>query len=631
MATTENGIYYPTDGTQPADVLSDMKKMAESIDETINDNTYDDTKIKEDISKIKEKQETQNKIIEKNAENIEDNATDIQDLKEENANLKAQIPTGTAAGEEISLQDSAKMELVDFGLQGNSKQEIETGKNKAILPDMTKEINGMTVNIKDGVISITGKSNVYYVTYLKIGTAKIESGKTYYLNDFGNKSGSISLYVNETSVWFPDNIGQEKNWQANESGTFNIQIGLGGGESQDWNLKLMICEESGQEWVEGKEPKPTLENQSEVEAVGDSGSVEIVKSNKNILDFGNQTGNGITFNKNRITLNNPTGFLYSTNNNIGGNKFLFGKTLIFSLRANGEITGNNMAQFIVHSNKRQYLVTVNYSKKSYVNAISTVKVTLADDERIGSVQVYTAGTTGNLTIDVQVEIADGATDIIEHEGNTYTIPIQNPFYKIGDFADGFIKQNKWYEQHYIKEVIFTGTENWQLSSNQFRTFYRDIYNTSNGIANINDAATNYFKYQYTPREDIQAFDLANLNAAKNYAAFRVCVSNSSEITTVEEWKAKLQELNTQGNPLKLYYVLNTPELIECTAEQTQILEQIVKDGTFKEVTHFYTTEDLKPTIEVKYYKDLETLFNKQAELESTLNNVQAQLLELGGN
>ena len=70
MATTEKGIYYPNDGTQPADVLGDMKKMAESIDEAINDNTYDDTEIKEDISKIKEEQKKQNKNIEKNVTNI---------------------------------------------------------------------------------------------------------------------------------------------------------------------------------------------------------------------------------------------------------------------------------------------------------------------------------------------------------------------------------------------------------------------------------------------------------------------------------------------------------------------------------------------------------------------------------
>ena len=47
----------------------------------------------------------------------------IESLQEENANLKAQIPTGQASGEEKSLIDSTEMELVDFSLQGNSRQE----------------------------------------------------------------------------------------------------------------------------------------------------------------------------------------------------------------------------------------------------------------------------------------------------------------------------------------------------------------------------------------------------------------------------------------------------------------------------------------------------------------------------
>ena len=103
-----------------------------------------------------------------------------------------------------------------------------------------------------------------------------------------------------------------------------------------------------------------------------------------------------------------------------------------------------------------------------------------------------------------------------------------------------------------------------------------------------------------------------------------------DLTTLSDFKAKLQELYNAGNPIKLYYILATPELIECTEEQTQALEQIIADGTYKGVTHYFTTQDLKPTIELTYYKDLETLFNKQEQLESTLNNVQAQILELGG-
>ena len=37
MATTENGIYYPNDGKKAADVLADLKAMAESIDKNIQE------------------------------------------------------------------------------------------------------------------------------------------------------------------------------------------------------------------------------------------------------------------------------------------------------------------------------------------------------------------------------------------------------------------------------------------------------------------------------------------------------------------------------------------------------------------------------------------------------------------
>ena len=697
-------------------------------------------------------------------ESINANTTDIIKLQEENAKLKAQIPTGTAAGAEISLNDSAEMELVDFGLQGNSYQEVNEGKNKAIIPDREETFNGMSINIKNGIINITGKSSVTYTSYRIVGSAELEAGKTYYLRLFGNKDGSASLRNDTESVWFPDSENNENQFTPTVGGTYNIQLGFGSGENQNWNVRYSISETSNADWVEGKEPKPTLENPSEVEAVGDNinifddtvekvmstindsgnevadtgtndfykqiiiptsknyimhfdkinggstasyvrfayyndetflsreisntnnyiftvpencnkidcktnagtnnginfenlkiekgavattyspclqGSTQIIKSNKNILDFGNQIGNGIAFNKNRITLNNPTGYLYSTNNNIGGNKFLSGKTLIFSLKANGEITGNNMAQFIVHSNKRQYLVSVNYPKKSYANTINTVKVTLADDERIGSVQVWTVGTTCDLTIDVQIEISDEATDFIEHEGNTYTIPVQKPFYKIGDYADTFIKQdNKCYEQHYIKEYIFTGNENWfdggtttnnqYIWSNPFEDANKSILGNYNDDI-VSPVLSNYFISIGNRSNNAGSVGISFVNFTNGETHLRVGVGLNSEYNTLELFKQKLQELNAAGTPVKMYYISSTPELIKCISEQTQILEQIIKDGTYKEVTHFYTTEDLKPTMQVKYYKDLETLFNKQAELESTLNNVQAQLLELGGN
>ena len=326
MATTKNGIYYPSDGTQPADVLGDMKKMAESIDENIQDNKYDPTTSNKDITAlkkavndIKKEQTTQN-------DNIEKNTAEITALQEENANLRAQIPTGTAAGEEISLSDSAEMELIDFGLQGNSYQEVNEGKNKAIIPDKEENFHSMAINIKNGVITITGTSDVTYTSYKVVGTAKLEAGKKYYLRLWGSKSGSAILFKDSENQWFPDSENQEYEFTPTVGGTYNIQLGFGGGENQNWNARYSISETSNADWVEGKEPKPTLKNPSEVQAVGDSGSVEIVKSNKNILcipDF-EQTQNGITVkitNGNHIKITgkttvNTTFFIIASNVNL---------------------------------------------------------------------------------------------------------------------------------------------------------------------------------------------------------------------------------------------------------------------------------------------------------------------------
>ena len=632
MATTENGIYYPTDGTQPADVLSDMKKMAESIDLAINDNTYDDTKIKENITKIKKEQETQNKSIEKNAENIEDNATDIQDLKAENANLKAQIPTGTAAGEEISLNDSAEMELVDFGLQGNSYQEVNEGKNKAIIPDKEENFHSMAINIKNGVITITGTSDVTYTSYKVVGTAKLEAGKKYYLRLWGSKSGSATLFKDSESQWFPDNESQEYEFRPTTGGTYNIQLGFGGGENQNWNARYSISETSNSDWVEGKEATPTLVNPSVVQAVGDSGSAKITESNKNLAkiiltDKWELTENGI---KNKGWINAV---------NLTEVPIFKGQILKLNLVLLSSVAHDTTFSIYIND---VYTPEYNFTslQKMEVNTLYTRTINVEED---GILRI-TAWENGEEKEFFEFQLwaeEDTVTSYVEHKENIYTIPIQKPFYKLGDYADTFIKQdNKCYEQHYIKEYIFTGNENWfdggtttnnqYIWSNPFEDANKSILGNYNDDI-VSPVLSNYFISIGNRPNNAGSVGISFVNFTNGETHLRVGVGLNSEYNTLELFKQKLQELNAAGTPVKVYYVLATPELIECTSEQTQILEQIIKDGTYKEVTHFYTKEDLKPTIELTYYKDLETLFNKQAELENTLNNVQAQILELGGN
>lgn len=131
MAETEFGIKYPNDGNKSATILEDLKNLAESIDKAIKSNLYDDSKILKDIEVLSKEQSTQNE--------------DISKLQKENIMLKEQIPKGQASGQEISLNDSAKMPLKEFSIDiNNSAHLIVTNKNILDLGESSK--NNITFN-----------------------------------------------------------------------------------------------------------------------------------------------------------------------------------------------------------------------------------------------------------------------------------------------------------------------------------------------------------------------------------------------------------------------------------------------------------------------------------------------------
>ncbi len=87
--TSKNNIYYNDDENSIADVLSDMKKLAESADDAIEKSKYNDTEIKQKIENNK------NNITKIENVNAEQNAL-IKQLQEENKELKNQIPSRTS-------------------------------------------------------------------------------------------------------------------------------------------------------------------------------------------------------------------------------------------------------------------------------------------------------------------------------------------------------------------------------------------------------------------------------------------------------------------------------------------------------------------------------------------------------
>lgn len=194
--TSKNKIYYNDNENSIADVLEDMKKLAESTDNAIEKAKYNDTELKnkdtaqdEDIAQIKEKDTTQDELIEQ--------------LQAENTKLKKEINSmqipGEATGNPIHLTDSSDLEC-EIAVVGNSEQETRSGSN--ILNFNVTQDSKVTVN-DDGTVTINGTGGFG----LKFEGITLKSGTTYY-QKYQIISGSVTNSSDTGKIFMTIKEGQ---------------------------------------------------------------------------------------------------------------------------------------------------------------------------------------------------------------------------------------------------------------------------------------------------------------------------------------------------------------------------------------------------------------------------------------
>lgn len=179
MATTENGIYYPNNGTEPADILTDMKEMAESIDAVVGEEKTGIKKLQTDITDLQKSQAEQDEEIQV---------------------LKNALPSETQEDENINIKGTIPVKFKEFVVKGNSKQESRSGKNMINVLKESLTTNGVTfTNNKDGSITINGTATgvAYFSMNEQIFT--VENGKTYGLY-LGGTTNGLNMTVRRASV-----------------------------------------------------------------------------------------------------------------------------------------------------------------------------------------------------------------------------------------------------------------------------------------------------------------------------------------------------------------------------------------------------------------------------------------------
>lgn len=178
--TSKNNIYYNDDENSIADVLADMKKLAESTDEAIENAKYDDKQIKQEIltlkkdnvsnkdsiSNIEKKNIEKDKDITNNIKSIEELKTENEALKAENKLIKEQISSASASGNSVHIEDSGTLEF-DWKIRGGHKQETREGYNKINLSSISTEVAGIKASYDNetGDITFDGSSTQGYCNF----------------------------------------------------------------------------------------------------------------------------------------------------------------------------------------------------------------------------------------------------------------------------------------------------------------------------------------------------------------------------------------------------------------------------------------------------------------------------------
>ena len=623
MANTKQGIYYQDDYSLVADVPSDMKKMAESVDTELETDRGRLSKNETDITEIKAKNTAQDTNIATLTQRLTEKENQIAELEDKVSDLNNNQIHGQASGEYVHLSDSAKMNC-EIAVLGNSKQETETD-----IMDNTWEqgdidsASGKTgtssnaVRVKNYIHVI---SNVEYRISRTIATSYMSF--RFYDKDY-NYLGTQAV----DGMISTDLTNQTKNMQKdvyNQTMTIlNTDVAY---------MKIVDFSNSLNIVYKIKTDAINLNYPSEIECVS---SANVKVCNKNlfpILQSQSIERKGITFSYNadkqefnaKGTTTDTSFYTTLTFDELSYlNK---DKKYMFSIDKN---TPNNCAMQITKVNKIANATIPSSGNNAILNNFEKGKP--------NGIMFFSSnievGTNIDFTFKVQIEENPTATDYIPHEEQNYPVDMQEPFkgmqintnvdfYNYVDsegnkyIRDCFVeKDGKLYEAHYIKRVVADGVN------------YKAIYVFPNGkfiLVDCNGKEVNdALKIKNSVFEGIIACNkLKNIDrnsietnkgiAIASIGNIHIKLDDATEETST--WTIDTVNAFLQENPLTIDYALAEPYYIECTEAQTQQLQALQKAKTYKNITNI--TTDTIAVLDVDYKKDLETI----------INNMQAQIL-----
>ena len=219
-----------------------------------------------------------------------------------------------------------------------------------------------------------------------------------------------------------------------------------------------------------------------------------------------------------------------------------------------------------------------------------------------------SGLLSNLMIEKVENSSTTSTDYEEHQEDNYILPIQQEMLN-GDYFE--LEEDGWKEVHGWNKLTFTGNENLNKSGSATDEVFVATLDINDGIEE--KGYSNYFKYS-------NGIAIGNFLVYNNGSNIRFCV-DGTEITTIEQFKVLLQQKNSEGNPLYVFYKSATPTKLACTEEQSAVLDKLNNLDLFKNTNNIITTEDIA-LLKLNYVVDTKTYVdNKIANMQEELDTI----------
>lgn len=204
------------------------------------------------------------------------------------------------------------------------------------------------------------------------------------------------------------------------------------------------------------------------------------------------------------------------------------------------------------------------------------------------------------------------TDYEQYKEETYNLDIQQEM-----LIDDKFDLNTKKEIHNWKKIIFKGTEQWYFYSGStapFGIYISDLVLPASQQDIPEVICTQYKACKWAEVSTSGDYLVSNSGGA-NFLRFR-----DIDCSTLDEFKARLAEKYSNGTPVELWYKSTQKTELDLTEAQIEVLEKLNKLRFYKGINNIFTTEDIA-LLQAKYSVDIQT----------KLNNINTQLLNLGGN